>query len=95
MDFILPLSGVLIGGIKTWWAARHHYFKASRDLCPEAADLKKLNILMLRGLEEAGTAEFSRDEEGGIQGVKIKVSSNIKAASATMKGDASVTPKNV
>lgn len=94
MGIVLSLVSMLVGAVITWWFARRYYEKASHDLSLEAAELKKLNTLMLRGLEAAGMAEFSRDQEGNIQGMKINVSSNIQAGSATMRGDASVKPKN-
>lgn len=93
MGIVLSLVSMLVGAVITWWVARRYYEKASRDLSMEAAELKELNTLMLRGMEAAGMAEFSRDHEGNIQGMKIKMSSNIEAGSATMKCDASVTPK--
>ncbi|WP_163576196.1 hypothetical protein [Halomonas faecis] len=91
---LLSLISMLVGATITWWVARSYYEKASHDLSMEAAELKKLNTLMLRGMEEAGMAEFSRDHEGNIQGMKINMSSNIQAGSATIKCDASVMPKN-
>lgn len=93
MEIALALFGVLLGAAITWWAAKHYYEKASKDLTAEAKELKKLNTLMLRGLESAGLAEFSRDEEGNIKGMVISGSGNMQAGPATISGTATVTRK--
>ena len=37
---MLALIGVLIGATITWWAAKHYYEKASKELTAEAEELK-------------------------------------------------------
>lgn len=86
---ILALIGVAVGALITWWAARHYYEKASCDLAAESKELKRLNVLMLRALESAGLAEFSRDDKGVIKGMVHRVSGHLVADSAT----GTVTPK--
>ena len=93
MEIALSLFGVLIGAAITWWAAKHYYEKASKDLAAEAEELKKLNTLMLRGLESAEMAKFSRDEEGNIKGMIIRGSGNLQSGSATISGAGTVISK--
>jgi hypothetical protein len=50
-----------------------------------------MNVFMLRGLESAGWAEFSRDEERIIKGMKIKASGVIPIPLVTMSGPAAAT----
>ena len=72
MKQILPALGMLIGAIITIMVAENYYEKASRDLAVEAKKLRAMNVLMLRALEHAGLAEFSRDEDGNIKGLTFK-----------------------
>ena len=74
-QMLLPALGVLIGAIITIVAAKHYYEKASLDLAVEAEKLKTMNVLMLRALEHAGLAEFSRDDDGNIRGFVFKMTS--------------------
>lgn len=90
---MLALIGVLIGATITWWAAKHYYEKASKELTAEAEELKKLNTLMLRGLESAGMAEFSRDKEGNIKGMVIRGGGNVQAGPATINATGTVVSK--
>ena len=92
-ELILALFGMLVGAAVTWWAAWHYYEKASRELAEQAEELRKLNVLMLRGLESAGMAEFSRDEEGNIKGMVIKGSGALIGAGAEISGVGLVTPR--
>ncbi len=92
MEMIFALIGIVVGGLTTWWAARYYYEKASRDLAAEANELKRLNTLILRGLESAGLVEYSRDDEGNIRGMVIKAFANLQAG-ATFSGVGAVAPK--
>lgn len=79
MEYFATGLSVLIGALVTLIAARIYYQKASTDLVKEAQELHKLNILMLRALEQAGLAEFSRDSDGNICGLVI----NLKVQSSS------------
>jgi len=93
MEMIFALVGIVVGGLITWWAARYYYEKASRDLAAEANELKRLNTLILQGLESAGLGvEYSRDDEGNIRGMVIKASANLQAG-ATLSAVGAVAPK--
>ena len=83
-DLIYTLSAMAIGALVTWWAALRYYEKASRDLATEAKELRRLNVLMLRGLESAGFTEFSRDDEGNIKGMVHRASGNLVGDGATI-----------
>jgi hypothetical protein len=92
-ELINTLSGMAVGALITWWAARYYYEKASRDLAAEAKELKRLNVLMLRALELIGPAEFARDNEGNIKGMVHRASGNLVADSALISATDTVTPK--
>lgn len=87
------LAAMILGGLITWLAARYYYIKAGRELVREAEELKRLNILMLRGLESAGLAEFSRDQDGNIKGMVIKVSGNLQTGLASLSAQGEVISK--
>ena len=65
---ISTLIGVLIGGLITWITAWLYYRRASEDLLKESSELKRLNRLMLSGMEYTGWLNLNRDSEGNITG---------------------------
>lgn len=64
----LVILSLVVGALVTWWVARHYYKKATEDLIKEAAELRRLNSLMLRGMEQAGWITLNRDSTGKILG---------------------------
>lgn len=90
-DLIYTLSGMAVGALVTWWAALRYYEKASRDLAAEAKELRRLNVLMLRGLESAGLTEFSRDGEGNFKGMVHRATGNLVGGGASIIGNGTVT----
>lgn len=91
-DFLIGLAGVLFGVATTWIAAKYYYLRASYELIKEANELRRLNVLMLRGLEASGMATFSRDTEGNLKGLVITGSGTHQAEPATTSGSGTVTP---
>lgn len=75
------IISVLIGALITLVVAHVYYKKAGEELREEASELRKLNTLMLRALENAGLADFGRDSEGNITGLVIKLSGEAKSSS--------------
>jgi hypothetical protein len=67
------IFSVFIGALVTWFVARIYYKRASEELTKEASDLRKLNVLILRALENAGLVELNRDENGNPTGLVIKL----------------------
>lgn len=65
--------GVFAGGLITLIVARVYYEKASVELNKEAEYLRKLNILMLRAMQNAGLADLNTDENGNPIGLNITV----------------------
>ena len=47
------------------------YLRASKELKKEANELRRLNRIMLQGLENAGWLELLRDSEGDLKTKKI------------------------
>jgi hypothetical protein len=64
ISVLLALAGVAVGALVTWLVAWRYYEKASKDLRNEAETLGQLNVLMLRAMEEAGLAKFTRNAAG-------------------------------
>jgi hypothetical protein len=87
---MIGLVGVFIGGIITWLVTNYYYIRAAQDLKSEASELKRLNILMLRGMENAGLVKLNRDKEGNIVGFTIELSASIRATSKTSTANLSV-----
>lgn len=93
-DLIYTLSGMAIGALVTWGVALRYYEKASRELATEAEELRRLNVLMLRGLESADLTEFARDEKGNIKGIVHRASGGLVGDGAAIGGSATVTSNN-
>jgi len=61
-------AGAFLGVLSGAYYAR----RSSQELRREAESLRRLTTLILRGLEEAGLVEFSRDEQGRLIGIAFK-----------------------
>ena len=83
MEILLTISSMAIGALITWWVAKHYYQKAGKELEVEASELKKLNTLMLRAMENSGLAKFNRDKNGNIKGMVIELSAKIESKTET------------
>ena len=67
------LISLVIGGVITGVCSRYYYQRASNDLKIEAKELRRLNELIMRGLEEEEPREFVQDPITGKRvGVKRK-----------------------
>jgi hypothetical protein len=80
-NLISTFVGTLVGGAVTLWVSRHYYMKAGRDLESAAAALRRLTTLIIRGMEEAGLATFTRDAAGYPISRVIEASANIVGTS--------------
>lgn len=80
---VFNLVGVVAGGVITWFVARYYFIRASRELKEEATKLRRLNKLVLRGLENAGLVKCKRDEEGNVTEFIIQFSSSAKVSTKT------------
>jgi hypothetical protein len=88
----LTLIAVAVGGFVTWLVARAYYEKASKDLRKEAETLRQLNILILRGMENAGLVKLTRDQAGNPSGLAFDAALSI-GAKADAQFDAVVGKK--
>ena len=61
------LIGTIIGLVPSYW----FYWKSGKDLEAEAAQLKRLNVIMLRGMEQAGWMKLARDGANNITGIRF------------------------
>lgn len=71
ISLLVSIVAILAGAMITFIVAKNYYERASTDLIDEAEKLRKLNILMLRALEEGGVAKFNRDANGEIIGLVL------------------------
>jgi len=76
---LLYVGSVVGGGVITIFCSWVVYAKAATQLKTEAAELRRLATLVLRGMEEAGLAELNRDESGRITGLILKGRASLKA----------------
>ena len=76
------IISVLIGGAITWFFAWWYYRNASKELLIESAKLKKLNELMLAGMEYNGWLKLNRNKDGEITGfIQVLKANSISSAS--------------
>ena len=68
---IIGIVGIAIGAIITWFVAERYYRRAGDDLKKAASELKDLNILILRALENAELVQLNKDENGKPIGLNI------------------------
>lgn len=68
VDFALTLIGILVGAVITWVVGWHYYNKAGLELKLEAAELRRLNNLLLESMERAGWVRLNRDGLGNVTG---------------------------
>jgi hypothetical protein len=71
--WISNLISILVGALGTWIVAQYYYQRASKELATEAAELRRLNIFMLLGMEHAGWVKLSRDSAGKITGFMLSI----------------------
>lgn len=74
-NIISMLSGIIVGGLVTWYFSRKYYQKSTVDL--------------IRGLENSGLVEANRNKNGKIIGYKIKLAGKSQSHS-TVLGELSV-----
>lgn len=79
VDVLLTLGSVAVGALVTWLFAKHYYERASAQLSEEAVRLRRLNEIMLRGMEENGWIQLNRNEQGEIAGLIISASMHAAA----------------
>ena len=68
------LAGIIIGAIITWLVAWYYYREAGQELKMEAEELRRLNNLMLHGMEHAGWIKLTRNKSGQILGFEQIIS---------------------
>ena len=89
MDIILTILGTLLGALIGWGISHFYYLKALDDVKADAEERRRVEELVLRGIESVGNIKYSRDESGKVVGVVIELKASA-AASATATGDLTV-----
>ena len=85
MDIFLTILGALIG----WGVSYAYYLKALNDVKADAEERRRVEELVLRGIESVGNIKYSRDASGKVVGVVIELKGSA-SASATATGDLTV-----
>ena len=67
-NFLSSFIGTAIGAIITWVVSKVYYERASKDLKNETQRLRKLNVMILEGMEIGGLVQLARDGNGNIIG---------------------------
>lgn len=80
MDFVFLALGGLIG----WLISHRYYLKSGKELVTEAAELRRLSTLVLRGMEEANLVEWTKDDTGRVTGITFHLQAEVGAA--TIRG---------
>lgn len=83
-DLLYTLAGMAVGALVTWLVARIYYVAASRELAKETEELRRLSVLMLRGLESGGFTKFAHDNDGNFQGICHEASGSLVAGSVSL-----------
>ena len=74
IDWKPILIGSLLGAGFGWGVSHYYYVESGKDLEMEAAKLRRLNTIMLTGMENAGWVKLNRDQAGEITGLIIDLS---------------------
>ena len=90
MDVLLTILGALLG----WGVSHLYYLKSLNDLKADAEERRRMEELVLRGIESVGNIKYSRDAAGKIVGVVIELKGSA-ASSATATGDLTVGQPNI
>jgi hypothetical protein len=83
MDWTAIIVGIVTGMVSSAIVATIFYNLSGRDLAKEASELRKLNLLLIRALHNAGVIEVIFDEQCRPKGLAI----NVVAANALRLGD--------
>jgi hypothetical protein len=86
MDWVNNLTAGLVSGMIVSFI---FYCFSGRQLAQEAAKLRKLNILIIQGMEEGGLVAFTRDDSGEPIGLVFH-SRFLANGASTMSATASV-----
>ena len=87
--FLLNLASLILGSIVTLLVTKAYYVRASQDLIKEAEELRRLSVLVLHAMEDAGLASLNRDNSGRVVGLVISASAH-EVAHASASAEAEV-----
>ena len=87
--FLLNLASLILGSIVTLLVTKAYYVRASQDLIKEAEELRRLSVLVLHAMEDAGLASLNRDNSGRVVGLVISASAH-EVAHASASAEAQV-----
>lgn len=81
-EMLLTILGVLLG----WGISHIYYLKSLDDLKRDAEERKRVEWLVLRGIESIGHIKYSRDSNGDVIGVviELKASSSANASASAV-----------
>lgn len=80
-DVVLTVLGLIVG----WGISHFYYAKSINDMKADVEERKRVEQLVLRGIESYGTIKYNRDSEGHISGIVIELKANIAGQSNAPK----------
>ena len=81
------IVAVFIGAVVTLWVTHRYYVRAAKALSEAIRGLHKLTTLIIRGLEEADLAKFTRDKDGIPVGLTLQVFAKDEVRLRATSGD--------
>lgn len=87
MDIFLAILGAIIG----WGISHFYYTKSISDLKADVEERRRMEELILRGIESIGEIRYSRDASGKVVGVAIELD-GAAISNATATGNLTVRP---
>ena len=76
-DIVLTIIGALLG----WGISHLYYLRALEDAKADAEEHRRVEALILRGVESVGDIEYSRDASGKVIGVVVELGGAASAVS--------------
>jgi hypothetical protein len=68
-DIALTAASVLLG----WGLAHVYYVRALTDMQADAKERRRVEDLLLRGVESVGTVHYIRDTAGKVTGIQVQL----------------------
>jgi hypothetical protein len=73
MEITKIIGSMIVGGLITFYCAKHYYKKAAKDLKEEATRLRDLIEMILHGMEIANLVTLTKDAQGNPVSFALKI----------------------
>lgn len=79
MSIPRDVSLTVVGALLVLAISHLYYVKSINDMRVDAEEQKRINELILRGIENVGSLNYVRDHSGNVIGVKVQLLGSGKA----------------